>query len=283
MRKLLILLIILIESCLFAGTKKISELTRTDAPGDSTMFIITWDSSGTYVTRRMNWYYIENNVLDSLLENSATTEVLYNSSGSIESNSDFTYDGTSVTFGNKILIPNGSAASPAIEFANDTGNGIYLFGADQIGITINGVFKHLFSSSGVLLSGNVSINNGTIAGQTEYQEICVYIPSPSSISQDSLWFWENTKGTTVTIDSIIASADVDDQDITIVKRLRTGGAPTIIDALTVSTDGTDVYTTKETTLTTSTIESHYELGIPPPSEASTWVRIVLFINYVDQR
>lgn len=62
------------------------------------------------------------------------------------------YDGAiSIPAGflDELLIPNGSAANPAVDFASDPGNGLYLYGADQVGITAAGTARAYFSVNGL--------------------------------------------------------------------------------------------------------------------------------------
>mgnify|MGYP000850640853 CR=1 FL=1 len=62
--------------------------------------------------------------------------------------------------GGKVGVPDGTAAAPAIYFADDTNTGIYSPGADQLAISTNGTGR-LFVDS----SGRVGIGTASVDGQ----------------------------------------------------------------------------------------------------------------------
>jgi len=62
--------------------------------------------------------------------------------------------GTSPTFTTSVLIPDGTAAAPSVQFSADTNTGIYRIGADNFGFATAGVLRWNISASGNLFSGS---------------------------------------------------------------------------------------------------------------------------------
>ena len=61
----------------------------------------------------------------------------------------------------------GSTATPAISFANDTNTGIYRFGSDSVGFSAGGVLTLKVDTTGLVMNtGNVYINNGSASVPT---------------------------------------------------------------------------------------------------------------------
>lgn len=62
--------------------------------------------------------------------------------------------GTSPTFTTSVLIPDGTAAAPSVQFSADTNTGIYRIGTDNFGFATAGVLRWHISASGNLFSGS---------------------------------------------------------------------------------------------------------------------------------
>jgi hypothetical protein len=85
----------------------------------------------------------------------------------------------------------------------------------------------------------------------------------------------------VTVDSILAASDTDDEAINVVHRSFGGGAPTLVDALVTAADGTDVYTDKETTISSASIANKQEIGLVVTN--ANWSRVSLHVHWTDAR
>jgi hypothetical protein len=152
----------------------------------------------------------------------------------------------------------------------------------SVGIGVADPDSMLEVSEGVHIGRDLKVD-GKITGQTVEAVLFFTSDTPSGISPDTLWCWTNRLGTTVTVDSIKASASTDDQDFSIVMRPYGGGAGTLIDALTISVDGVDTYTTTETTISNSSITANQEVGFVKPSVTSNQVKAEIFIRFTKTR
>lgn len=149
--------------------------------------------------------------------------------------------------------------------------------ADGGSVTFNSVSD---GTAGFAFSDNVAIT-GTLTGQTVYDHWVFHIDSASCHSDDTLWMGYNGTGATVTVDSILAMSDTDDESIDVVHRAWAGGAPTLIDALTVSTDGDDCFTTKETTISSASVANKQQIGLVVGNAAQS--QVILHVSYTDAR
>lgn len=62
---------------------------------------------------------------------------------------------------NQLIADNGSAAAPGITFA-DLGTGFYRTGANQIGVSVNGVNKQTIAAASHTFAQNIVISGGTL-------------------------------------------------------------------------------------------------------------------------
>lgn len=117
-------------------------------------------------------------------------------------------------------------------------------------------------------------------GFTVYAEITLIVQNLSMMSSDTLWFADNFKTVTITIDSIKATSDLDNQDVTLCYRdWNTNSARETLDSFTITTDGTDGYYHSETTLTDGSWESGESLGFVNPSISSTQLKVTICCHY----
>jgi len=103
--------------------------------------------------------------------------------------------------------------------------------------------------------------------------------TPVSASADTIWFWQNWKGASVTIDSIQMYSDTDDVDATIVSRNWVGGTKSLVDAIQASTDGTNIYYKTETTISDATILNNEHIGMVRPTDVCDYIRLNIFISW----
>lgn len=60
--------------------------------------------------------------------------------------SKISFDGTSITFANAILAPDGSASAPSYSFANDTNTGWFTRIADTVSLSMGGTERYIFQA-----------------------------------------------------------------------------------------------------------------------------------------
>jgi hypothetical protein len=115
-------------------------------------------------------------------------------------------------------------------------------------------------SNDVTLRGYDGTNQFLLARKTECYPGTVIAPNDLADAQRDLFsFWPNNTGMTFNITEIRAWSDTDDTALTVeVVTATNWSSPTTVDALTISTDGTGIYYTTETTITDSTI-AHDEI------------------------
>ena len=103
------------------------------------------------------------------------------------------------------------------------------------------------------------------------------VDSAAGIASDTMWVWQNYTGSNLTVDSIHVAASSDDYAISIVKANHNGGVGTLVDAVTASTNGTNLFFTTETTITSAVIANGQRIGFKKP--ASTGDRVYVRIHY----
>lgn len=103
------------------------------------------------------------------------------------------------------------------------------------------------------------------------------VDSASAMTADTMWVWQNMTGGSVAVDSIHVAAKTDDYAISIVKSDYNGKNGTLVDAVTASTNGTNLFFITETTITSATIASGQRVGFKRP--ASTGNRVFVRIHY----
>jgi hypothetical protein len=62
------------------------------------------------------------------------------------------------------LISNGTVGTPSLAFTSSPGTGLYRPAADQLGVSINGTQRALFTSSGVDVTGVGNFSGGIAGG-----------------------------------------------------------------------------------------------------------------------
>lgn len=122
-----------------------------------------------------------------------------------------------------------------------------------------------------------------LSGVIEYDQINVSLDAASSMTSDTLWFYENNHQIAMTLDSIFVRATTDDQDVNLVKSGRYGGSIAVIDAITADVNGAgEVFTKTETTLTTGTLAAGEKIGMTKPTTASDNISISIYYHYTKQ-
>lgn len=71
------------------------------------------------------------------------------------------------TLTNPLLLPNGSAAAPALSFSSDTDIGVYRRGANQLGFSVAGAEAAYFTTIALNITGNVLAQGGLYSGVTD--------------------------------------------------------------------------------------------------------------------
>lgn len=111
------------------------------------------------------------------------------------------------------------------------------------------------------------------AASNLFPPIIFSVDTASSMTADSTWIWQNWRGVTITVDSIIVYASSDDYAISIVERNPNGGLGALVDAVTASTNGTNTFYQKETTITAATIEAFHWIGFKRPTSTGKTVNV----------
>jgi hypothetical protein len=99
------------------------------------------------------------------------------------------------SFSAQVLLKDGTAASPSLAFSNYTGTGIYSYGANTIGFSINGVYAAQFDASSHLLIGTADdgvsgANSITVAAAGD----CGITIRSGSANSGNLYFSDATVG-----------------------------------------------------------------------------------------
>lgn len=149
-----------------------------------------------------------------------------------------------------LLDPYGSTNGKAIRYSD---NGTVLFAVDTTGMISNGAVATP-SARGVWYLPPISMAADTI----------------NALRADTLWYWQNTTGATLTVDSIHVAAGTDDFAISFIKCDYTGKNGALIDAVTASTNGTNMYFITETTISSATIAPGQRVGFKKPTVATKW-------------
>lgn len=100
------------------------------------------------------------------------------------------------SFSAQVLVKDGTAASPSIAFSNYTGTGLYSYGANALGISINGSYAAQFDASGHLLIGTADdgvsgANSITVAAAGD----CGITIRSGTTNVGNLYFSDSTTGT----------------------------------------------------------------------------------------
>lgn len=111
------------------------------------------------------------------------------------------------------------------------------------------------------------------AASIVYPPVIFAADSASSMAGDTTWVWQNWRGVSVTVDSIIVYASSDDYAISIVKRNANGHLGALVDAVTASTNGVNTFYQKETTITSATVASFSWLGFKRPTSTGDAVNV----------
>lgn len=156
-----------------------------------------------------------------------------------------------------LLDPYGSTNGKAIRYSD---NGTVLFAVDTTGMISNG-----------------AVATPSARGVWYLPPITFAVDSASAMAADTMWVWQNSFGATVTVDSIHVAASSDDYAISIVKCDYTGKNGALVDAVTASTNGTNLFFITETTITSASITAGQRLGFKRP--ASTGDRVFVRVHY----
>lgn len=102
----------------------------------------------------------------------------------------------SQSFSAQVLLKDGTAASPSLAFSNYTGTGLYSYGANVIGVSINGSYAAQFDASGHLLIGTADdgvsgANSLTVAAAGD----CGITIRSGSANVGNLYFSDSVTGT----------------------------------------------------------------------------------------
>lgn len=68
-----------------------------------------------------------------------------------------------ITAGGDIITADGSSAAPSHTFASDPNSGVYLHGADRVGIAAGGTYRLIADSGGIIINGAVETGSGSAA------------------------------------------------------------------------------------------------------------------------
>jgi hypothetical protein len=139
----------------------------------------------------------------------------------------------------------------------------------------NGTVLLAVDSTGMISDGAVATPNKR--GIWYLPPIQFSIDSAVVMAAETTWVWQNWTGVTLSIDSIHVAASTDNYAINIVKCNYNGGGGTLVDAVTASTNGTNLYFITETTITSATITNGQRVGFRRPS--STGDRVYIRIHY----
>jgi hypothetical protein len=73
------------------------------------------------------------------------------------------WNASSVKLFDNLFVIDGTVSAPAIAFSNDTDTGIYLYGANSLGVSVGGTSVGYFDASGLNLPGATGVNGMTEA------------------------------------------------------------------------------------------------------------------------
>ena len=143
-----------------------------------------------------------------------------------------------------------------------------------------------YDGYGVIITDNdaIDVDSSEIATQHDisalkYQNIYFSLDYPMGTEADTSWIWQNSKGSTVTLDSIYAISDLDTFRIILCEMNETGGGSVRIDSVAITADGTNLYYKKETTLTHSTIENGHWIGMERAKDEADYISINIYYHY----
>ena len=88
--------------------------------------------------------------------NNGTTALTIANSGAVSTVGD-------ITAGGDIITADGSSAAPSHTFASDPNSGVYLHGADRVGIATGGAYRLIADSGGIIINGAVETGSGSAA------------------------------------------------------------------------------------------------------------------------
>lgn len=150
----------------------------------------------------------------------------------------------------------------------------------------NGFRRHIAAASGLVqadTSTNVvqtkSENNALYYGQTFFPPIQFALTdSIRIITGDSVFIWQNWTGSSVTVDSIKLKAKTDDFLLVILEKDEDGKHGTVVDSVTASTNGTNMFYATETDILQAGIEAKHILGFLKPEGSTTWFQVVIFYH-----
>lgn len=115
------------------------------------------------------------------------------------------------------------------------------------------------------------------------QEIHVTVVAPNDLAdatRDAFQVWENVSGMSFIVTGWSAASGTDDTDLNIEETDADGQNNATVDAVSIATNGTGIFTASDTTITGATIENGHRLLLDfDDTDAPTWVKITIYGYY----
>jgi hypothetical protein len=123
----------------------------------------------------------------------------------------------------------------------------------------------------------------TVAVARRQEEINVTIPTPNNLAaalRDMYIIWSNESGMTFTVTGWKAWSGTDDTDLNIEEYNADGTGNATVDAVSITTNGTGVFTAADTTITGPTIENGHILALDfDDVDTPTYVKLTIYGYY----
>ena len=115
------------------------------------------------------------------------------------------------------------------------------------------------------------------------QEIQITVVAPNDLAdatRDAFQAWENVSGMSFVVTGWSAASGTDDTDLNIEETDADGQNNATVDAVSIATNGTGIFTASDTTITGATIETGHRLLLDfDDTDAPTWVKITIYGYY----
>jgi len=115
------------------------------------------------------------------------------------------------------------------------------------------------------------------------QEIQITVVAPNDLAdatRDAFQAWENVSGMSFVVTGWSAASGTDDTDLNIEETDADGQNNATVDAVSITTNGTGIFTASDTTITGATIENGHRLLLDfDNTDAPTWVKITIYGYY----
>jgi hypothetical protein len=115
------------------------------------------------------------------------------------------------------------------------------------------------------------------------EEIHVTVVAPNDLAdatRDAFQAWENVSGMSFIVTGWSAASGTDDTDLNIEETDADGQNNATVDAVSIATNGTGIFTASDTTITGATIENGHRLLLDfDDTDAPTWVKITIYGYY----